>query len=287
LPPKKSEYELLQEWEDYMLAQGRSGTTIDKYRFWLHKLPSQTKPAKPLQDISEQDIVVFLARLPVNAHAARQLSMAAFKSFFTWAHERHHTGSNPAALLHPKAATERPADAFTPEEVGALMASARKLAPQMGERDALAIQLAYSMGLRRSEVCKLTGEDIDWSNRRVLIRESKGGKSRWVEANDLALDALTRLRPYWNGTVTGSLHPNYFTMLVNRAAKEAGFPPGRRNSHMLRAAFATGLLRAGTPIQVAQQLLGHSKISTTGRYLACFPEDRREAVARLPAPGVK
>ena len=279
-----TEYELLQMWEEHMVAEGKSPVTIDKYRYWLHKLPSRTKPAKPLNEITEQDVVVFLATMPPSA-SAKQLAMAAFKSFFRWAALRQHIETNPVENIHPKAPVERPADAFTPEEVGALMAAARKVAPVKGERDALAIQLTYALGLRRSEVCKLEPDDVDWGNERVLIRSSKGGKTRWVEANELAVNTLKGLARYNNGTVLGSMHPNYFSGLVHRAAVEAGFPPGRRNCHMLRAAFCTALLRGGTPIQVAARLLGHSKIATTSRYAACFAEDRRDAVARLPVPG--
>lgn len=276
-----NEYDLLKQWETYMVAQGRAEVTVRKYRYYLHRLASEVSPPKPLTEITEQDVMVFLATLSAKA-SARQFSMMAFGSFFRWAHQRGHIDSDPTELLHPKGPTERPADAFTPEEVGALMVAARTF--RMGERDALAIQLCYSMGLRRTELCGITPDDIDWSGRRVLIRLAKGGQQRWVEGNDLAMETLEQLRPWYNGTVIGSIKPDWFTMLVHRAAKRAGFPRGRRNAHKLRSAFATSLLEEGVPISVVSRLLGHSKIQTTARYLACRDKDRRNAVAKLRAP---
>ena len=278
----KSEYQLLQEWEDFMLAQSRSKETVRQYRYALHRLAAETRPAKSLLDITEQDVVVFLATMGKRA-AAKNLYLRSFNSFFTWAFERGHIPTNPAEHIHPKAPTERAPDAFSPEEVGALMTSARK--HRTGERDALAIQLCYALGLRRSELCRIEPDDVDWAGRRVYIRPSKGDKDRWVEMNDIAADALEGLRPWYNGTVIGSLHPNWFTMLVHRAAVGAGLPVGRRNAHMLRAAFATDLLAQGVPISVVARILGHSSIEVTARYLGVRAADRVDAVARLTVPG--
>jgi site-specific recombinase XerD len=277
-----SEYALLQMWEEFMLAQGRSEKTLQLYRYALMRLASQTKPAKPLTEITEQDVVVFLASLAKRA-SSRQLYMRAFNSFFGWAFERGHIPVNPASRIRPKAPTERAPDAFSPEEVGALMTSARTF--RTGERDALAIQLCYALGLRRSELCRIEPGDVDWAGRRVYIRPSKGDKDRWVEMNDIASDALNQLQGWYNGTVIGAISPQWFSMVVHRAAKVAGFPVGRRNAHMLRAAFATSLLGEGVPISVVSRILGHSSIEVTARYLGVRAKDRHDAVARLVAPG--
>jgi integrase/recombinase XerD len=125
----------------------------------------------------------------------------------------------------------------------------------------------------------------------VYVRPSKGEKDRWVEANELALQALTILgeqpRPKGGfagrGTLVGYA-PDWFTMIVHDAAKAAGLPPNRRKAHMLRASFATHLLARRVPISVVSRLLGHSDISTTSRYLSVNDVDRRSAVDRLTLP---
>src|ERR1043166_5838650 len=274
--------QLLTMWAAFMAAEGKSENTIRQYRYALLRLRSELSEDKEWGEITEQDVVVFLASLGTRAHS-KQLYLRAFRSFFGWAAARGHIPEDPSIHLHPKAPTERDPDAFSPEEVVALMEAARGHRTD-GDRRAAAILVAYALGLRRSELCKLTPDEIDWTGRRVHIKDSKGGKSRWVEMNALAEKGLNDLRPWWNGTVVGGWDPQWFTMIVHDAAVRAGFPPGRRNAHLLRSSFATHLLGEGVPISVVSKLLGHSQVSTTARYLAVRSKDRRDAVDKLSLP---
>ncbi len=66
---------------------------------------------------------------------------------------------------------------------------------------------------------------------------------------------------------------------VRRAAIRAGI--GKRiTPHVLRDSFATHLLETGTDLRYIQELLGHSKISTT---VVCTHVARRE-LSRIPSP---
>jgi integrase len=212
--------------------------------------------------------------------------------------EREIIARNPAAHIRPKAPTDPPPDAYTPEEIHKLYlaASARN------ERYGNAILACYALGLRRSELCGITPEDIDWQGRRVYIRCAKGDRPRWVEMNDTAERALKSLgvRPM-TGPLAGTyttppgpsipdtyslvgFHPQWFTMIVQRAAADAGLPKNRRRAHMLRASFVTGLLDQGVPVSVASRLVGHANLATTHRYASVRPEDKRRAVDALPVP---
>ena len=58
------------------------------------------------------------------------------------------------------------------------------------------IMLAYSAGLRVSEIISLKVEDIDSKSMRIYVREGKGAKDRYTLLSKVCLEALRR---YWVG----------------------------------------------------------------------------------------
>jgi len=271
---------LIQQWEDWMMARGLSDTTIRQYKYAMYRLQGETRPAKALLDMGDGDVIGFLASLGRRA-AAKSTYFRAFKSFYGWARAKGLLERDPTAGFRPKAAIEPPVDAFTKEEVVAILATAKA----RSEKRYWAILLCYALGLRRSELVGIHSDDVDWQGRRVYIREAKGGRPRWVEANELAMDALRALMVmYPGGTAPQPIvgyAPNWFTMIVHQAATEAGLPRGRRNAHMLRASFASHLIQDGHSVPVVSRLLGHANIATTHRYAAVWEGDRRRAVDSL------
>ena len=56
----------------------------------------------------------------------------------------------------------------------------------------------------------------------------------------------------------------------------------RVTAHVLRHSFATTLVRGGTDLVIAAELLGHARLETTRAYTRPSAEDRSRAVALLP-----
>lgn len=265
---------LVREWITWLDATGLSPETARSYSYAVLKLLSDDP--SPVAEIAEAQVAAFLARLGNHA-AAKNCYMRGIHSFFGWLKDRGYITTDPAMFLRPKKPPEKDPDAYSTDEVAALVLAAHNRHPRRG----LAILACYGTGARRGELCALRPEDVDFENGYVHFLFTKGNKPRRVEMGRLACEALSELRPYWTNTVLGGIEPNTFSAWVHQAAFDLGFPPARRKGHMLRASFATHLLNRGVPVSVVSKLLGHSDLKVTTRYASVRDDQRREAVGKL------
>ncbi len=139
-------------------------------------------------------------------------------------------------------------------------------------RDSAVLELLYATGLRVSELAGLDLNDLDCSERTVRVL-GKGGKERIVPYGSRAagaLDAHLARRgairgPLFANRRGGRLTVRSIHSIVRRSAAACGITR-RVSPHTLRHTFATHLLDAGADLRMIQELLGHSRLSTTQRY---------------------
>lgn len=171
------------------------------------------------------------------------------------------------ALPHPKKTQKLP-DLLYPDEVLNLIQECRHAKAHA------AIVLAYSTGMRISEINALKVGDLDGEHNCIKVRQGKGKRDRYV----LFPEGLkSELRHYWkmyrptDVVIYGldkhrALNSKYLRLEVKAAAIRAGITKTVR-FHSLRHAFACHQLLAGMPLPRLQALLGHSQLQTTFRYL--------------------
>jgi site-specific recombinase XerD len=133
--------------------------------------------------------------------------------------------------------------------------------------------LLYSCGIRVSELINLKPADIDSNRMEVHIRNGKGGKDRKVA---LFPNTLERLRIYYKTfkpkeyLFNGQKGlPQYSGSSIQQFLKKYCFMAGITKNihpHSLRHSYAVHLLESGVSIRKIQELLGHSRITTTERY---------------------
>ena len=148
----------------------------------------------------------------------------------------------------------------------------------------------YGSGLRLGEIRRLKSSDVDSKAMRLFISQGKGKKDRYAVLSQASLDAL---REYWKKYKPR--HPDGYLFLnregtaymTDRAIQDAFMKYHKKAGiahhatvHTLRHSYATHLLEAGTSIFFIRQLLGHSTLSTTTRYLHVAQTD----VLKTPSP---
>ena len=223
------------------------------------------------------------------ARASSARRLAAIRSFGRYLRREEVIDREPGAqVATPK--QERKMPARLEENDVARLLDAPDADTPLGRRDRAILELFYASGLRLSELVGLDLEDINLSSRLVRVL-GKGGKERIIHFNPKTAAAvrqylgdreeLVRRRsadeqvaPRRGRRVSEPLFVNYrggrlsgrsVDRLVRRyvAATSArhGISP-----HALRHSFATHLLERGADLRVIQELLGHTRLSTTQRY---------------------
>lgn len=136
------------------------------------------------------------------------------------------------------------------------------------------LMLAYSAGLRRSEIIGLRLADIDRKNMQLNIRKGKGNKARKAILAWHMLDVLEEYyRQYhpvaylFNGRGQAlPISEGAMNWVFRQALKRSGIKKDV-HLHNLRHSFASHLLSMGVSLLDIQLLLGHSDIRTTMVYL--------------------
>ena len=153
-----------------------------------------------------------------------------------------------------------------------------------------AVVLLLSTGIRRSEAVAIALDDLNLEERQVLIR-GKGGKERVVPLTDQAVEAIHAYLPHRTKTESRHLfvsaygghplHGRCFNRMLKIVIRKAGMEDQGITPHKLRHTFATHLIRNGVDVRTVQELLGHSDIQTTARYLHSDTRTKQAAVGRL------
>lgn len=129
------------------------------------------------------------------------------------------------------------------------------------------ISLAYSTGMRVSEVCNLKISDIDSKRMIITIRRAKGNKDRIVCLSEKILRILRAYFSEYNPKeylFNGQFTNQYSATSCNQIVKK--YIGKEYHFHLLRHSNATALLEAGTDLRIIQNHLGHASSKTTEIY---------------------
>lgn len=144
-------------------------------------------------------------------------------------------------------------------------------------------------GIRYCDIVELTYNNVDYTNRMLRFEQSKTKHSSPHSHVDIPLNDFTLgLIGY---APNGDLGAHIFTLpshescnkSLKRWCANAGITK-RISWHCARHSFATNILEGGANIKTVADLLGHSGLKYTERYVRAVDERKRQAVNSLPVP---
>lgn len=275
------------------MEKGYSDATIAAYARDLHQfefyLQQHSLTLDVPQDITRHTVQGFLAELHrqrINKTSmGRKLS--SLRGFFRYLAKKKLATLIPTdGVRNPKTDTRHPR-ALNVDQAFAILDERKQEtaeatrhrgnAREQLARDLALAELLYGSGLRISEALDLNVDDISPSSGVVRVM-GKGSKERMAPLSDSAKTALAdwmRLREALDasglepalfiGARGGRLNRRQAARIIDDLCRRVGLPQAI-SPHGLRHSFATHLLEAGADMRSVQELLGHSRLTTTQRY---------------------
>ena len=290
---------LKRQFLEYLeIERGRSVKTVENYDRYLERFFTFAK-VKKTSDLTEEQIREF--RLHLNRQAGTKVGgrvepmkrrtqnyyLIALRAFLKFLRKRGIEALSPERIELAKV-PERSLDLISPTELKRLMKAPDQKTLE-GKRDKAILELFFSTGLRISELCGLSIDDVDLTRDEFSVR-GKGDKVRVVFISEAAKDTLrdylknrkdlddalfVRYGRKANDGGDARLQPRAVQRLFKQYAAQAGITR-KVTPHVLRHSFATDLLSNGADLRSVQALLGHAHIGTTQVYTHVTDKHLRE-----------
>ncbi|MDR0487585.1 MAG: tyrosine-type recombinase/integrase [Treponema sp.] len=277
---------LVKEYLSYLESvRGCSARTVESYgndlfRYVNYCANHEIEP----ENAAPYQVMGFIADLSAERMAATSVnrSLSSIRGFYRWMIKFKKRDDNPCvSLRNVKTPRVLPSVLWEKEmaNFAQLPETSNILWPA---RDKALIMTMYSAGLRISEAASLSLENISAKLDEARIT-GKGGKQRYVFFSEETKAALVDYLPERNARLT---------MAGNNGKKGALFISGKGrplsvsgmrwiiacyamrsqqgkniHPHTLRHSFATHLVNSGCDVRIVQEMLGHSSLSTTQRYV--------------------
>jgi integrase/recombinase XerC len=209
------------------------------------------------------------------------------RAFFNWLVAEGIIESSPMARVPRPIVRDDQIHPLTNEQVKALVEAARR--SYFPRHNEAVLRFLIDTGVRASELCGITLGDLDMSNRSVTVL-GKGNKRRSVHFG------VATSRTLWNhlrgndyipgendrwplfcsqsGPNTGcKTTRGGILKMVHRLGLAANISGVRCSPHTLRHTFAVNFIRNGGDPFSLMQLLGHTNLQMTNRYVCLAKAD--------------
>ena len=271
------ELALLDDYNEKVLAaycstimiEGKSDNTIRAYRDELRRVSDLLH--KNFDKMGTYDIRLYLAAMKNRkcTNTTIENSRAYLSAFFRWMENEGFIEKNPMNPIKPIKTNPKTEEPFLGSEIDALRFACKN------SKERALIEVALSSGLRCGELAHLAISDVNLRTYEVRVRHGKGDKDRTSYINELAAKCIEKylaerddeLEPLFlsQASTTGFYTKSGIYRTICTVGDRAGVEDV--HPHRFRHTMASHLAERGMPVHEIQQILGHTDINTTMRYV--------------------
>ena len=296
---------------------GLAANTITAYRRDLRRLGDylRRRGIDNWEQITPETLQPYLIELTDRGYRESTIArhVVAIRMWLQWLHMTKQISTDRTTLIElPKRCQWLPR--ILNLDRTAELVTSPDLEHELGLRDRAILELFYACGLRVSELCGLTKQDLNLQVR-YLRCMGKGRRERVVPIGQKACEALeaylehqrpklvqkglergrwklpltkavAATLPFFLSRTGGKMERTAIWRMVRREAQRRGLPEPV-SPHTLRHSFATHLLEGGADLRVVQELLGHVSVSTTEIYTHVQTKRLKEIHARYHPHGAQ
>jgi len=273
---------------DHQLGKGRSPATIRAYRTDLHQFVSYIEEtdisvSTPLH-VTRTHVNEYLSHLARNGTSgvSRARKLAAIREYFRYLVDSELLPRSPVAGIETPKKEHNNRNHLRNDEYTKILSLAGG-----NPRDYAIFQIFLQTGVRVSELCFLTIEDVDLTAGQLHVREGKGQSAREIVLEKKAILAVKRYLQVRPDALSDVLFLNRYgeplgdrgvRKLVAKYTKDAGITK-KISPHSFRHTFATSKAESGkvSPFQL-QQWLGHRNLNTTQIYVHMAKQNQRKVM---------
>ncbi len=252
------------------------GSDVTAFLLWLGE--------KHVEEIKYQHVKEYLLFIYKFNYSKTTLArkISAIRTFYKYLYREKITDSNPVVgISSPKRQKKLP-EVLNEQEIEQILNTVDISTPA-GFRNRTILELLYATGMRISELCSLTFQNLNLDNNEITVF-GKGQKERIVlvskRAKDFLTDYLKTARtlvakgfdvstsseaPVFINNTGYKLQPQSVRFCLKKIMENLELPK-HVTPHKFRHSFATKMLDNGADLRIVQELLGHASITNTQIY---------------------
>lgn len=201
------------------------------------------------------------------------------RTFFRFLVSEGYLPASPMEGLKPPVHRADQIQPLTEDQVRSLLKAAKR--SRHPQRNEALVMFLLDTGVRASELCGISFGNVDIVNRKAVVL-GKGNKQRAVFFSRetgrmlwrcLRSREIDQESPLFQSERSEHLTRFGLAQLIERLGHDAKIEAVRCSPHTIRHTFAVMFLRAGGSVFTLKEMLGHTDLAMTNRYVALAQAD--------------